>query len=200
VHQSVSETPQENGIRNYKIISSPIKDSAGNITAAIEMVEDITEHLKMQDRLQDSENRYRTIFENTGSAILIVEPDTTISLVNTEFELLSGYSKEEVEGKRSWTKFVAEADLARLLSYHRLRRTDPAAAPKHYECRLNKAGGRIRDVLLTVAMLPGTSQSVVSLDSKLCRRDKKNMFGFETAHAGLNRRDCNHRLVLPQSS
>ena len=64
------------------------------------MVEDITDHLKMQEQFRDSEIRYRTIFENGGSAILIVEADTTISLVNTEFEPLSGFSKKEIEGKR----------------------------------------------------------------------------------------------------
>jgi PAS domain S-box-containing protein len=163
VHQSITETPQENGIRNYKVISSPIKDGAGNITAAIEMVEDITDHLKMQERLLNSELRYRTIFENTGSAILIVDADTTISLVNNEFEQLFGFSKEEIEGKRSWTEYVAEEDLVRLQAYHQLRRTDPLAAPKHYECRLYNKWGQAREVLVTVAMLPGTSQSVVSL-------------------------------------
>ena len=33
---------------------------------------------------------YRVIFENTGTAILLLEEDTTISLVNSEFEKLSG--------------------------------------------------------------------------------------------------------------
>ena len=163
VHQSITETPRGNEIRHYKIISSPIVDSAGKVTAAIEMVEDTTEHFKMQERLRDSEVRYRTIFETTGNATQIVEADTTISLINTEFEKLSGYTKEEIEGKRSWMEFVAEEDLAMMRTYHLLRRTDPEAAPRHYECRIKDKGGRNRDVVATVAMLPGTSRSVVSL-------------------------------------
>lgn len=163
VHQSVTETPRGLGIRHYKIISSPIKDNSGNVTAAIEMVEDITGHLKMQEQLRDSEIRYRTIFETTGNATLIAEADATISLVNTEFEKLSGYSKEEIEGKRSWTEFVSEEDMSMLQTYHRLRIADPATAPRHYECRIRTKAGQTRDVFTTVAMLPGTSQSVVSL-------------------------------------
>jgi PAS domain S-box-containing protein len=116
-----------------------------------------------EERLRDSELRYRTIFETTGNATMIVEADTTISLVNTEFEKLSGYSKEEIKGRKSWTEFFAREDLARIETYHRLRRTDPAAAPRHYECRIKNKAGQTRDVLATVAMLPGTSQSVVSL-------------------------------------
>ncbi len=163
VHQSVTETVEGDRSRHYKIISSPIQDGAGNVTAVIEMVEDITEHIQMQQQLRDSELRYRTIFETTGNATQIVEADTTISLINTEFEKLSGYSKEEIEGKRSWTEFVVEEDLARMQAYHQLRRTDAVAAPRHYECRIRNKAGRARDVLATVAMLQGTGQSVVSL-------------------------------------
>ena len=43
VHQSVTETPSGDDITNYRVISSPIKDCNGDVTAAIEMVEDITE-------------------------------------------------------------------------------------------------------------------------------------------------------------
>lgn len=42
VHESVTETPMGDKVVNYRIISSPIKDKEGKVTAAIEMVEDIT--------------------------------------------------------------------------------------------------------------------------------------------------------------
>lgn len=46
-------------------------------------------------------NYYKAIFEHTGTATIIIEEDTTISLANSEFEKLSGYSKEEIEGKKA---------------------------------------------------------------------------------------------------
>ena len=45
---------------------------------------------------------YQAVFENTGKAMVIVEEDEAISLANAEFEQLSGYTKEEIEGKRCW--------------------------------------------------------------------------------------------------
>ncbi|TAN39518.1 MAG: PAS domain S-box protein [Nitrospirae bacterium] len=42
VHESITETPTESGIINYRVVSSPLIDSAGNVIAAIELVEDIT--------------------------------------------------------------------------------------------------------------------------------------------------------------
>ncbi len=52
VHESITQTPAGDKILNYRIISSPIKDKEGEIIAAIEMVEDITEHRKMEAELK----------------------------------------------------------------------------------------------------------------------------------------------------
>jgi len=163
VHESVTETPAGNEIINYRIISTPIKDRDGNIIAAIEMVEDITTSKKMQEALRESETTYRTIFETTPCATMIVEEDTTISLVNTEFEKVSGYFKADVESKKSWTEFAGKDDLARMQEYHRLRRIDPKAAPRNYEFQFIDKKGHIRDAFMTTAMLPGTKKSVTSI-------------------------------------
>ena len=61
-------------------------------------------------RLRQSEARYRTVFETTGTATIIIEPDMTISLVNAEAERLSGYAKKEIEGRMKWIGFVAPED------------------------------------------------------------------------------------------
>jgi len=42
--------------------------------------------------LAESEEKYRTTFENTGTAVIIIEENKTISMANTQFEKLSGYS------------------------------------------------------------------------------------------------------------
>jgi len=52
VHESITETPAGDKIKNYRIISSPIKDRDGRIIAAIEMVEDITERVKAEKELE----------------------------------------------------------------------------------------------------------------------------------------------------
>ncbi len=165
VHESVTETPAMDEIRNYRIISSPIKDTAGNVVAAIEMVDDITDRIAAERALKESEARYRTIFETTAAATMIVDEDMTVFMVNNEFEVQSGYRKAEVEGKMKWTEFIADGDdmLERMKEYHRLRRVDEAAAPRNYEFRFRDRAGRVRDVFMTIAMIPGTKMSVASL-------------------------------------
>ncbi|HEY82745.1 MAG TPA: PAS domain S-box protein [Dehalococcoidia bacterium] len=111
----------------------------------------------------ESERRYRTVFENAGVAMLIIEEDTTISLVNAGFEHLTGYSRDEIQGRKRWSEFVVKADLPKLMEYHRLRRIDPDAAPKYYETRLVDRWGEVKDILVTVDMIPGTSESLASV-------------------------------------
>lgn len=124
---------------------------------------DITERKIVEERLQESENLYRVIFETTGTATFIIEDDMTISLINTEFEKLTGYKKKDWEGKRKWTEFVVKEDLSRMKKFHRLRRIDPLAAPRNYEYSLIDNQGRIKSVFLTIAMIPGTKKSISSL-------------------------------------
>ena len=124
---------------------------------------DITERKRAEERLRDTEQKYRTVFETTGTATLIIEEDDTISLVNAEFEKLCGYPKEEIEGKKNWTGFVAEEDMARMREYHRLRKFDEKAAPANYEFRFKDRGGKVKDIFLTIAMIPETKRSVAAL-------------------------------------
>jgi PAS domain-containing protein len=64
------------------------------------MIESVS---RAEEALRRSEERYRTVFENTGTATVIVE-EGVISLANREFVSLSGYSREEIEG---WQNIIA---------------------------------------------------------------------------------------------
>jgi PAS domain S-box-containing protein len=64
VHEAITETPAGNEIRNYRIISSPVKDYEGNIVAAIEMVEDITERRRTEAHIQNLSHQLLRAQEN----------------------------------------------------------------------------------------------------------------------------------------
>ncbi len=130
--------------------------------AVIGLILDISEKKKREKALQESEILYRTIFETTGTAMMIFGEDMRIYLINREFEKLSGYSREEVENKKLWTEFVVEDDINKMKDFHRKRRIDSVNAPANYEFRFLDRWKNIRDIYITVDIIPGTAKSVVS--------------------------------------
>ncbi|MRR38050.1 PAS domain S-box protein, partial [bacterium] len=141
------------------INAAPIR-RGGRAAGIRGIVVDISDIKRTETALRESVAMYRAIFEGTGTAMVIIEEDTTISLVNTEFEKFTGLSREEVEGRRSWLEFTPPDEMHRLKHYHDLRREDPHAAPRRYELKLRDGEGRIRDIFMSVALIPGTTHSV----------------------------------------
>jgi len=116
----------------------------------------------IEEELRLSRNLYRGVFENTGAATMIIEEDTTISLVNKRFTELFEYTREEVEGRKSWTEFVSEEDLEKMKEYHTRRRDPKASVPARYQFGIIDKSGSRRDGYVTVGMIPGTKKSVAS--------------------------------------
>ncbi|MFZ2631231.1 MAG: sigma 54-interacting transcriptional regulator [Desulfosalsimonadaceae bacterium] len=123
-----------------------------------------SDRLSTQSALAKSEERYRTVFENTGTATIIIENDMTISMVNAKYEELTGYSKQEIQGRMKWTDFVVKEDIERMKQYHFKRRKDRSLAPTEYECRVFDRFGEVKDAYVRIDMIPGTLCSVGSFN------------------------------------
>lgn len=116
-----------------------------------------------EEALRESENLYRTVFETTGTAMVLVDEDMTISLVNSEFERISGYSREETEGMKTWIQFSNPDGLKLHKEIRRQTMTDPNAAPRQLETKGICKNGDIRDILINANVIPGTKRVVVSV-------------------------------------
>lgn len=118
---------------------------------------------EISKNLKDSELAYRTIFENTGTATVIIDEDDVIVLSNTEFEKLSGYKKEEIEDKKSWKEFVIDDDLEPMQRYNQVRILENEPDPQNYEFKLKNKNGEIKNVHAVVVIMPGSNSSLISL-------------------------------------
>ena len=127
---------------------------------SIAFVQDITERHEANARIQESEKRYRMIFENTGTGTVLSEADMTLTMVNREFAQMVGYARREIEGKMKWTQFIAPDDVERLQAYLFARRKDPFNTPSQYECKLIDRAGRFKPMLLRARLIPGTQTSI----------------------------------------
>ena len=116
---------------------------------------------KTEMALNESENYYRTIFENTGAATMIIEDDMTISMANEKCAELILIPRESIIGLK-WINFIPEQLLAKMKKNHRMRRIDPSLAPDRYKTQVITTQGQRREGLLEVSMIPGSAKSVAT--------------------------------------
>ena len=120
--------------------------------------------IEIENALRSSEARYKAIFENSGSALIIVDENDVISMANMRFEKLAGISKEEIEGKIKWRRFVVnEKDYYELSGYKKMRVTNSYTAPYSFEFQFIDALGNKKDALAMIALMPGTKQALAAL-------------------------------------
>ena len=79
-----------------------VRDSQGNPLHIQSVVRDISERKMAEERLRESEDRYRTFVENSFDAITFVDENGNISEWNHAAESLTGIKKEDVLGKAYW--------------------------------------------------------------------------------------------------
>ncbi|MCW2286535.1 PAS domain S-box-containing protein [Rhodoblastus acidophilus] len=93
----------------YLSFKLPLRDANGAIYALCGISTDITERVRDEQRLKDSERRYRSLFENMNTGFVLFEieqdelgnpVDLTVLSANQIFEQVTGLKVGEVIGKR----------------------------------------------------------------------------------------------------
>ncbi|MCK4933548.1 PAS domain S-box protein, partial [Candidatus Bathyarchaeota archaeon] len=112
-----SQTKTKSGLRWVNSSLIPIKDSNGKIVKVLGFSRNITERKIIEDKLKQSEMKYRNIFELAPDGIITIDLKGVITSVNPTFSKLTGYSKEEIVGKH-FTKLgtIQARDIPRYLS------------------------------------------------------------------------------------
>jgi PAS domain S-box-containing protein len=98
IHTLEKRALRDKGLVHVEIKSSPLRNSTGEITACIEAVRDITQRRQIEEKLQESEERFRRIFEDGPLGIIISDPNYRVLKANKSFCEMLGYSEEELVG------------------------------------------------------------------------------------------------------
>ena len=79
--------------------ASPLKDDRGNITGAIETLQDITTQKKVEQALRQSEKRLRILLDFVPYPIVVFTLDGRVYYLNPSFTETFGWTLDELEGK-----------------------------------------------------------------------------------------------------
>ncbi|HEX2956488.1 MAG TPA: sigma 54-interacting transcriptional regulator [Chitinispirillaceae bacterium] len=142
---------------------------------------------QLKDALRASENRYKLLFEYTGTAMLVIDEDTTVLMGNHKLEEITGFSQRDVAEKRSWTEVIAPGQLDKMLAFRNKRLESPDVVSE-YEFRFVDKKGRLRDMLANIVVIPGTRKSLVSLvDVTSLKRTERALLESERRYKNLFR-------------
>ncbi|MFW6196336.1 MAG: PAS domain S-box protein [Thermoplasmatota archaeon] len=106
--------PEDQG--SWLIKSSPVRDDEGNIVGAVEVALEISERKKAIEQLKKGEKRFKILFQENPEAIVEVDADFEVIEVNTQFEKLFKYDKEEILGKHINDLIVPEEKKKKAMS------------------------------------------------------------------------------------
>ncbi len=82
---------------HWIVRTSPIKNSQGDIVAAMEMSLDITQRKQLEDKLEKSEKKYHEIFNNIPNPVFVLDFDNlTIIDCNDSVEAVYGFRKCDI--------------------------------------------------------------------------------------------------------
>ena len=107
----------------------------------------------MERQLKESENRYRTLFEVSNNAMMLIDNDSTITMVNVQFENLTGFSKKSVENYKSWTEFFDDHERSKFEDCLRQTSADLTTDQPHFESKLVDNAGVTKIVHASVKEL-----------------------------------------------
>ncbi len=142
-----------------EVVCSFIRDKKGNAVSILGESRDITERKRAEEELKKSEERYRSVFENAGLPLVIMEESLVILMVNERFEEMSGYKINEIKGLMKLTDFIAPEAHRSLIDYFS---QSGEGNPVEYECRIIHRNGEVFDVLVRIGHLPYAGQFIAS--------------------------------------
>ncbi len=159
------EIPCETGSDEVEVLSHALETMRTELKNLYRDMElQLADLKEARDALTASESKYRAIFENSGSALALIDENNIVTMINREFEKMTGYARAEVEGISNWMQYICRTeDLEKMMQYRKLRFSGSPDVPNSYEIHLAGKNGIMADVIVSVELLPGTRQTLAAM-------------------------------------
>lgn len=133
-----------------ELTAYPFLDRDGNVLGVIEYVKDVTERIRAEDALRESERRFRTLTQLAPAAIIIYQ-DGRFVWCNEETERITGYTQEELLLKP--VDFLVHPDFRERVRRNVALREEGKEAENRYEVKILRKDGEARWVLIRAATI-----------------------------------------------
>ena len=127
----------------FQAIKVPQFDENGNVIGLVGIARDITKQKRIEQAVEESEEKYRNLIERANDGVIIVQ-DGVVKFVNNRMADLFGYSVEEVQDT-PFLNYVFPDERKRIKDLHE-RRLKGEDVPDIYEMQALHNDGRKLDV------------------------------------------------------
>lgn len=112
----------------------------GEILEVVAVSRDVTERKNSERSLQESQQRYKSLFEYSPSAVYSLDLEGNYVTLNSNLEVLSGYSREELLGM-NFSRIISSPELSKTIHYFKL---SMKGEPQSYETTIiHKDGSQV---------------------------------------------------------
>ena len=146
--------------RLVQILPLPIRTSTGTCIAMT--ARDLTKQRQEEVKAQESEARYRTLFEGANDAILVLENNRFIDC-NLRTLALFGYSKEELIGKTPYAvspKTQSDRSSSKKKALEKIR-LSMEGKPQFFEWQHLRRDGTVFEVELSLNCVPSSGRKYI---------------------------------------
>lgn len=133
-----------------ELTAYPFLDKEGNVLGVIEYVKDVTDRIRAEDVLRESERKFRTLTRLAPAAIVIYQ-DNRFVWCNEEAERLTGYTQEELLALSP--DFLVHPDFREKVRRNVMLRQEGKEAEPQYEVKIVRKDGEERWILIRGATI-----------------------------------------------
>ncbi len=154
-----------------KVTISPIKNNQGKIISYLRISEDITQKKEILEELRKSEERYRSLIQNLGEGIAIVDFDENFTFANKTMHKILGLDKNESLLDYNLKDFTAPEQFQLIRQQTKKRKQ---AKKSVYEIEVVRKDGKKRNLLVTAT--PQYNNDGIPIETHGIFQDMTNQF------------------------
>jgi PAS domain S-box-containing protein len=140
-----------------------VRGEFGRPIGVAAIIKDITERKKMETALRDSEEKYRTLAENSMDGIYIISSEAGFEYVNPALEIILGYKSEELCHKDFNLFDLIHPDDRKLIKKRIEAREKKKALKPIYEFRIITKEGKTIFVEVSTVPMPGSEKRILGI-------------------------------------
>jgi PAS domain S-box-containing protein len=128
-----------------KELEKEIEQRTDELSKTIEFLkQEISDHMQAEEALHESEERYRSLFQESRDAVYITNHDGSFVEVNQSYLDLFGYTRKEIENLKAQDTYADPNDRSRFRD--EIKRN---GSVRNFQVRLRRKGGREMNCVIT---------------------------------------------------